>query len=250
MEPDRRHTVAVLLAAGSGSRFAGPTHKLLAPLRRTPGGPHIPVVAHALKAMLEAVTAPDSPFVGAVVIDGAIDLTALVDSTQLDAVTSDRAHSDPGAADVEVLHNDLWQSGQRSSVRLAIEAARQRGCTQVVIGLGDQPFVSPLAWTRLAHADAAIAVAVYGAEPDTEHLRHPEHRKHPEHPRRPEHPRHRGNPVKLRDDVWQFLDTDTGDPDSGARSLISQRPELVVEVPCPGDDHDIDTLEDVPTWNH
>lgn len=220
MEPFGRHTLAVLLAAGSGSRFAGPTHKLLTPIRLTPEGPPRPVVAHAIAAMMEAVDANDSPFVAGVVIDGAVDISDIA-----------RQHADSSISPTilpAVIHHPLWHTGQRSSVQRAIRAARERDCTQVVIGLGDQPFVSPLAWTQLARVDAAIAVATYGTAT---------HRR-------------RGNPVKLRSDVWEFLEIDTGDPDSGARSLMSQRPDLVVEVPCPGDDHDIDTLEDVPTWNH
>ena len=213
MNPAGRHTLAVLLAAGSGSRFAGPAHKLATPIRISPTGREKPVIVHAVQAMLDAVDVAESAFVDAIVIDGALDVTPLLVGNI--------------AREVTVVHNPGWQSGQRSTLLCAIAEARARGCSQVVIGLADQPFITAQAWTLLATADAAIAVATYASDST----------------------RHRGNPVKLRADVWQFLETDTGDPDTGARSLMSQRPDLVVEIPCPGDDHDIDTLEDVPTWN-
>lgn len=216
MEPIGRDTLAVLLAAGSGSRFAGPGHKLATPMRLSVTGQEKPVIIHALEAMLAAVGDPESPFLAAIVIDGALEVSSLL------------ATDSEVARDVTVVHNPNWQSGQRSTLLCAIAEARSRGCSALVIGLADQPFVVPETWSLLAATDAAIAVATY----------------------RRDSSRRRGNPVKLRADVWQFLETETGDPDSGARSLMTQRPDLVVEVPCPGDDHDIDTLEDVPTWNH
>jgi CTP:molybdopterin cytidylyltransferase MocA len=120
------------------------------------------------------------------------------------------------------VHNDAWESGQRSSVLLAIDAARRAGSRQVVIGLADQPFVTPSAWEAVAKADAAVAVATYGGR--------------------------RGNPVKLRADVWDQFENMEADPDSGARVLMERSPELVTEVACEGSPDDIDTREDLTKW--
>ena len=187
-------TTFVLLAAGAGSRFAGPVHKLLAPV-----GP-LPVLTRSVRAM---VTAGGE---SCIVVTGADTTDEFLDALE-------------GARTV---HNDAWESGQRSSVLLAIDAARTAGSGQVVIGLADQPFVTPSAWVAVANADAAVAVATYGGR--------------------------RGNPVKLRADVWDRFENMEADPDSGARVLMERSPELVTEVACEGSPDDIDTREDLTKW--
>lgn len=187
-------TLYVLLAAGAGSRFAGPVHKLLAPV-----GP-LPVVTRAVRAMTEAGGSHCLVVTGADVSDEFIE----------------------ALEDVATVHNDAWASGQRSSVLTAIAAARRAGANQVVIGLGDQPFVAASAWAAVASVDAPVAVATYDGR--------------------------RGNPVKLRSDVWHLFEELDADPDSGARMLMEVRPELVVEVACEGSPDDIDTREDWTKW--
>lgn len=187
-------TTFVLLAAGAGSRFAGPVHKLLAPVGA------MPVVTRAVRAMVAA--GGDR----CVVITGADTTTGFLDALE----------------GVPTVHNDAWASGQRSSVLLAIDTARRAGSSQVVIGLADQPFVTPAAWTAVEHADAAVAVATYAGR--------------------------RGNPVKLRADAWEAFETLDADPDSGARVLMERSPELVMEVACEGSPDDIDTREDLTKW--
>ena len=130
MTKGRTRTLAVLLAAGAGSRFVEKSHKLLAPLRGQP------VIAHSLTA------ARSAGLDDVVVITGAVDLTA-----HLEGVTA--------------LYNPLWATGQRSSVLCAIQYAREHSFDAVVIGLADQPFIQPTAWRAIADCDAPIAVATY-----------------------------------------------------------------------------------------
>lgn len=122
-------TVAVLLAAGAGSRFRGPTHKLLAPLAdRT-------VVDHAVDAALRAGIGP------VLVVTGAV-----------------RPELPEGA--IEVPHPD-WAEGQATSLQRGIAAARALGASAVVVGLADQPGIEPASWRAVAGSSAPIAVATY-----------------------------------------------------------------------------------------
>lgn len=124
-------TLAVLLAAGQGSRFAGPSHKLLAPLAGRA------VVAWSAGHALAAGLAHTVVVVGA--------------EAEL-----------PLPAPVTVLHNRRWAEGMATSVQVAVAHARSLGCDAVVVGLADQPFVPPSAWRAVAAAtDTPIARAVY-----------------------------------------------------------------------------------------
>lgn len=184
----------VLLAAGAGERFSGPVHKLLAPIRG------VPVLTLSVRAMVEAAGQ-----------DCAVVLGADTSAELLEALEG-----------CTTVTNPQWRTGQRSSVLCAVGHARANGAEQVVIGLGDQPFVGADSWRAVAAADAPIAVATYGGR--------------------------RGNPVKLRSDVWELLESTGGDPDAGARTLMHMHPELVVEVACQGSSDDIDTREDLTKW--
>jgi CTP:molybdopterin cytidylyltransferase MocA len=130
--------VAVVLAAGGGSRFAGPTPKLLAPVRGRP------LVVHAVAAAVEAAVGP------VVVVSGAVDVAgALVEAGLLDQV--------------EVVANPRWSDGQARSLAVGLATADRLGADAAVVGLGDQPGVPAEAWRRVAAAgpDAPIVVATY-----------------------------------------------------------------------------------------
>jgi molybdenum cofactor cytidylyltransferase len=183
-------TAAVVLAAGGGTRYrrsGGEGHKLLVSLWDRP------VVAHA---MAQAVAAGlDATYV----VQGAVELPI------------------PPGVDIELVHNPAWADGIATSVQAAIATAREAGHDAVVVGLGDQPLVSPEAWRRVAAESARpITVATYDGR--------------------------RGNPVRLAADIWPLLPT-TGD--EGARALMRRSPDLVAEVACPGDSADLDVVADL-----
>lgn len=186
--------LAVLLAAGGGTRFAGDVHKLRAPLRGRP------VLAHAVASIVASG-------LEAVVVTGAADVADLVP----DGVTA--------------LPNPRWEDGQATSVRIGIDEARRRGHDAVVVGLGDQPFVTSEAWRLVAAADADVAVATYDGR--------------------------RAHPVRLAAAVWDLL------PERGdevGRALMRDRPELVREIRFDAGHADvpatdIDTVEDLRRWS-
>jgi len=191
MSSTRGTHLAVLLAAGAGQRFTGPVHKLLAPFRGAP------LVSHAIRALQEAHIGEEA------IVTGAVDLGILT-------------------MGLVVIPNPSWATGQRSSVEAAITYARDLNYDSIVIGLGDQPFITSDAWRTVARTDGPIVVATYDGV--------------------------RGNPVKLSKSVWDDFLALTTEPDAGARTLMRMRPELVREVACKGVSADIDTPEDLSQW--
>jgi molybdenum cofactor cytidylyltransferase len=183
----------VVLAAGGGSRFretgAG-THKLLAEWR---GHPLVWwAVSNAMRSGLERVW----------------------------VVTGSAPIGDALPAGVELLDNPRWEEGQATSLQVAVEAASREQLTAIVVGLGDQPLITPEAWRDVAASPSPVAVATYSGR--------------------------RRNPVRLGSEVWDLLPRDG---DQGARVIFDRRPELVDEVPCDGDPVDIDTREDLARWS-
>jgi molybdenum cofactor cytidylyltransferase len=180
---------AVVLAAGGGSRFAGSTHKLATDFR---GRPLVMwAIEHAVAAGLDATA----------VVTGAVEIPV------------------PDA--VHTIANPAWADGQATSLQAAITWAGAHGHDAVVIGLGDQPLITPSAWRAVADGgDHPIAVATYDGR--------------------------RGNPVRIGRAVWPLLPSSG---DEGARVVMRQRPELVGEVACDGDPADVDTLEDLHRWS-
>lgn len=185
--PALETVTAVVLAAGTGSRFVGPTHKLLQPLAGRP------LVAWAVEAACQAGCAE------VLVIEGAVALGGIL------------------PPEVVLVHNASFSRGQATSLRCALDWCLAAGREVAVVGLGDQPFISPAAWRAVATSTGApIVAASYGG--------------------------HRRNPVRLARSVWPLV-TATGD--AGARVLMADHPELVAEVPCDGEPLDVDTAADL-----
>lgn len=199
-------TLAVVLAAGGGSRFDGPDHKLLALIDGEP------VARAAIRHALDADIGP------VLVVTGAVDLSELIDGL------ARRRGRDGGAESPTRLHrvrNDRWADGQATSLQLAVAEARRRDADAIVVGLADQPFIEPEAWRRVAASEAPIAVATYDGA--------------------------RRNPVRLHRSMWPLL---PAEGDDGARIVTRLHPELVEAVPSPGSPADIDTLEDLASWQN
>jgi molybdenum cofactor cytidylyltransferase len=128
-----RNVLAVVLAAGGGSRFAGPVHKLLAEREGRS------VVEHAVAAARDAIGK-------VLVVTGAVQLPSAVTAM-------------PG---VRMVHNPRWPDGQATSLATAIELAEvDDAIDAVVVGLGDQPDIKPESWRRVAASTAPIAIATY-----------------------------------------------------------------------------------------
>lgn len=157
--------VAALLAAGGGSRFLGPTHKLLAPLGD----------ATVWEQSLRRVVA--AGFDHVVVVTGAVDLPHPAGVSDDDSMTTPVTQPI-----VTFRHNPDWATGQAGSVLLAVAAAEELGADRLTIGLADQPFVTSEAWRTVASApdDCRIVIATYEGRPGP-------------------------NPVRLHRTVWPLL---------------------------------------------
>lgn len=206
---ERPVDVVILLAGGAGSRFVGPHHKLLAPLPKSQSHRASSVFARSLATAWQADIGP------VVVVHGALDEATLTDDPVVRSITD----ADPRTRPVEFVHNPDWASGQASSLQQGLAAARRYGAAGAVVGLADQPGITVDAWRTVATGLGPIVVATYDGR--------------------------RGNPVRLDADVWKWLPVSG---DEGARTLMRLRPELVTGVPCSGSPNDIDTVEDLHTW--
>lgn len=159
-----------------------------------------------------------APFMGWNVVGWAI-LSAV--SAKLDAtIVVVGAVEVPVIEGATYVRNERWSEGLSSSLQVAVSAASRAGHNAIVVGLGDQPLVVGDAWRQVADATGRIAVATYDGQ--------------------------RGHPLRMDRRVWPLLPR-AGE--GGAALLIRRRPDLVVEVPCPGHPADIDTLADLARWS-
>ncbi|WP_433260364.1 nucleotidyltransferase family protein [Micromonospora vinacea] len=125
----------------------------------------------------------------------------------------------PGAVPVR---HDRWPDGLGSSLLRGL-ASLPAAVPAAVVVLVDQPLLSPVAVRRVraAYADGAVvAVATYAGRP--------------------------GHPILLDRRIWPLLGG-YAVGDRGARGLLRDRPDLVVEVPCDdvGSPADVDTPADL-----
>ncbi|WP_327035845.1 nucleotidyltransferase family protein [Micromonospora ureilytica] len=125
----------------------------------------------------------------------------------------------PGAVPVR---HDRWPDGLGSSLLRGL-ASLPADVPAAVVVLVDQPLLSPVAVRRVraAYADGAVvAVATYAGRP--------------------------GHPILLGRQTWPLL-SGYAVGDRGARDLLRDRPDLVVEVPCDdvGSPVDVDTPADL-----
>ncbi|MCP3989491.1 MAG: nucleotidyltransferase family protein [Actinomycetia bacterium] len=122
---------AVVLAAGAGSRFAGPEHKLRTLFRGRP----------ILCWVLEAVD--QAGFDQTYVITGAHDVDDLV------------------GEEVTIVANPDWAEGQSTSLGVAVDAVAADGHDAFVVGLGDQPLVPASAWRSVGASAGEIVTATF-----------------------------------------------------------------------------------------
>lgn len=167
-----------------------------------------------------------APMRGRPVLDHALDAVVGAGLDAVAVVVGDepgvRALVDARRPAADVLVNPRPADGLASSLAVAVGRARAGRFDALVVGLGDQPGLEAGGWRAVADAvtdDRPIVFATYGGR--------------------------RGHPVALASTVWADLPV-VGE--IGARDLARMRPDLVGEVPCPGNPVDIDTTDDLARW--
>ena len=140
-------TAALLLAAGSGTRFEGSGHKLAAAwgTRTVVGAALANLAAARFELVLIVTGSPGS----AEAVTAALERIATEDSGF-------------DASKVRVLGNDNWAAGQATSLQLGLAAAQAEGSDAVIVGLGDQPGVPAASWLEVAASASSVAVARFG----------------------------------------------------------------------------------------
>ena len=140
-QKNKATATAVLLSAGSGTRFSGSSHKLLTQIFGKS------VFAWSLQNLLEA------EFQQIIIVTGAIDLS--------DEINKATANCSNNQTNICVIENKNWHDGMASSLQCGLAEAQRLGANSVVVGLADQPAVKPTSWRRVANSQSPIAVATY-----------------------------------------------------------------------------------------
>jgi molybdenum cofactor cytidylyltransferase len=192
-----RRLAIIVLAAGRATRFAGRgEHKLLAPVDG------VPLVRRSVRSACDAAT-------GDVVVVTGCDATRV-------------EHALHGLA-VRFVHAADFANGMAASLRAGIEAVHE-AADAAMIALGDQPFVRPEAYRRIADAWRSTGAAI--VVPRYRDARYPAH------------------PVLFAAETFAELLALEGDV--GARTVVSADPGRVamvdLEWPAP---RDIDTPDDL-----
>jgi CTP:molybdopterin cytidylyltransferase MocA/SAM-dependent methyltransferase len=242
---DVSRVVAIVLAAGAGSRFGG--GKLVAPLAGRPLVAHAVTTAMAsgIGRVVVVLGAEADAVEAALLADGLLPPAATAAEAASDGATSAgdeggamdvagpaRADGDafdretlPGTTCVVAVRNDAWATGLASSVRAGLRAAAATSPFAVeaaLILLGDQPSVRPATIARLLGSGLGpvrpIAVARHGTDGAP-------------------------NPVLLHRSAWGLADDLRGD--RGLGPLIAERPELVTVVRVDDENPDVDTPGDL-----
>ncbi|CUU54150.1 nicotine blue oxidoreductase [Parafrankia irregularis] len=130
------------------------------------------------------------------------------------------------APNAELVVNPAPEQGLRSSLALALEQADTPGrppADAVAVLLVDTPGIGgPAVRAALAAwKPGRVTVARYGQR--------------------------RGHPIVMAPDLWRAAIALAG-PDEGARRFLAAHPELLDEVPAPGDPTDLDTPDDLRRW--
>lgn len=127
-------TAAVILAAGDGTRFAGPDHKLRAPVDGRP------------------------------LLDWSVTAARAAGLDETVVVVGADPFADVLADDVTTIDNADWSTGQASSLQAAVAHARRAGHDAIVVGVADQPFVGAACWRAVAaETSTPIAAARFDA---------------------------------------------------------------------------------------
>ena len=117
--------------------------------------------------------------------------------------------------------NNHPERGMRSSLALAVTAAVDADA--LAVHLVDVPGVGAEAARRVVRAwrPGRVTVASYAGR--------------------------RGHPIVMSPALWSQA-VGMADPDEGARAFLRANPQLVDEVPVPGDPADVDTPRDLVRW--
>lgn len=134
LRPRPSRGAGVILAGGAGTRYAGETHKLVAPFRGRR------VIDWGIRAVRDAG-------LDVWVVWGALGGQA--------PLLGD---------DVLVLHNPDWELGMATTLQVAVAEAVRQGLDAITVGPGDQPLIPSSAWRAVAATDSPIAVATYAGQ--------------------------------------------------------------------------------------